>query len=129
MPHDASSAAQKETALAAWLVAHGRVAIGFSGGVDSAYLAVIARQTLGADGVLAIIGRSASYPAAQWAAARRVADEFGVPVLELDTEELGALTASGDFPTPQSWWTYLDTFAQRLAAPIAVTMPAGTASR
>jgi pectinesterase len=38
-------------------------------------------------------------------------------------------TASGDFPTPQAWWGYLDTFAQRLAAPIAVTMPAGTASR
>ena len=88
MAHDASSAAKKETALVAWLAARGRVAIGFSGGVDSAYLAVAARQTLGADGTLAIIGRSASYPAAQWAAARRVADEFEVPVLELDTEEL-----------------------------------------
>jgi pectinesterase len=30
-------------------------------------------------------------------------------------------TASGDFPTPQSWWAYLDRFAQRLAAPIKVT--------
>ena len=88
MAHDASFAAQKETALTAWLRARGRVAIGFSGGVDSAYLAVVARRALGADGVLAIIGRSASYPAAQWAAARRVADEFLVPVLELDTEEL-----------------------------------------
>jgi len=88
MAHDASPAAQKETALAAWLTRRERVAIGFSGGVDSAYLAVVARRTLGADGVLAIIGRSASYPAAQWAAARRVADEFEVPVLELDTEEL-----------------------------------------
>jgi pectinesterase len=38
-------------------------------------------------------------------------------------------TASGDFPTPQAWWGYLDGFAQRLAAPIAVTMPTGTASR
>jgi len=88
MAHDASSPAEKERALAAWFKAHGRVAIGFSGGVDSAYLAVVARKTLGSDGVLAIIGRSASYPAAQWAAARRVADEFQVPVLELDTEEL-----------------------------------------
>ena len=38
-------------------------------------------------------------------------------------------TASGDFPTPQSWWTYLDATAQRIAAPIAVTMSGGTASR
>ncbi|HYN82860.1 MAG TPA: DUF4861 domain-containing protein [Gemmatimonadaceae bacterium] len=30
-------------------------------------------------------------------------------------------TASGDFPTPQSWWAYLDTFAARLATPIKVT--------
>ena len=70
------------------MVARGRVAIGFSGGVDSSFLAVVARRALGADGVLAIIGRSASYPAEQWTAARRVADEFHVAVLELDTEEL-----------------------------------------
>src|SRR5690349_22747194 len=38
--------------------------------------------------VLAIIGRSASYPAAQWAGAREVAERFGVPLLELDTEEM-----------------------------------------
>jgi uncharacterized protein len=82
------AAGDREAALVAWLRARGRVAIGFSGGVDSAYLAVVARQALGPDAVLAIIGRSASYPAEQWAAARRVADEFGVAVLELDTDEL-----------------------------------------
>jgi uncharacterized protein len=81
-------ASAKEEALAEWLRARGRVAIGFSGGVDSAYLAVAARRTLGADNVLAIIGRSASYPAEQWATARRVADSFGVTVLELDTDEM-----------------------------------------
>jgi uncharacterized protein len=78
----------KEGTLEGWLRARGRVAIGFSGGVDSAYLAVVARRVLGTDGVLAIIGRSASYPEEQWAAARRVAEEFRVPVLELDTDEL-----------------------------------------
>jgi uncharacterized protein len=82
------SAAEKEQALAEWLRARGRVAIGFSGGVDSAYLAVAARRALGAENVLAIIGRSASYPAEQWATARRVADSFEVPVLELDTDEM-----------------------------------------
>lgn len=81
-------AAAKEEALAAWLRHHGRVAIGFSGGVDSAYLAVAARRTLGVRNVLAIIGRSASYPAEQWATARRVADSFDVEVLELDTDEM-----------------------------------------
>lgn len=83
-----SGAAAKEAALVAWLRERGRVAIGFSGGVDSAYLAVVARQSLGARDTLAIIGRSASYPAEQWAAARRVADSFDIEVLELDTDEM-----------------------------------------
>jgi len=78
----------KEAALAEWLRAHGPVAIGYSGGVDSAFLAVAARETLGRRGVLAIIGRSPSYPRQQWIAAREVADQFDVPVLELDTAEL-----------------------------------------
>jgi uncharacterized protein len=79
---------EREGRLEAWLRERGRVAIGFSGGVDSAYLAVVARRALGPDGVLAIIGRSASYPAEQWATARRVAESFAVNVHELDTDEL-----------------------------------------
>ena len=82
------SLAGKEADLASWLSARAPVAIGFSGGVDSAYLAVAARLALGPDRVLAIIGRSPSYPEAQWAAAREVARSFDVPVLELDTAEL-----------------------------------------
>ncbi|MEO8337136.1 MAG: ATP-dependent sacrificial sulfur transferase LarE [bacterium] len=82
------SAAEREQSLKDWLRERGRVAIGFSGGVDSAYLAVVARQTLGASGVLAVIGRSASYPAEQWATARNVATSFDVQVEELDTDEL-----------------------------------------
>ena len=87
---DAPSAvvAAKEASLETWLRDSGRVAIGYSGGVDSAYLAVVARDVLGHDNVLAIIGRSASYPAAQWEAARNVATAFDVPILELDTDEL-----------------------------------------
>jgi uncharacterized protein len=78
----------KEAALVAWLRARGPVAIGFSGGVDSAYLACVAVAALGPESTLAIIGRSASYPSAQWAAARAVAERFAVPVLELDTHEM-----------------------------------------
>jgi uncharacterized protein len=86
--NDASFLVEKERRLADWLHATGSVLIGFSGGVDSAYLACVAVDVLGPERVLAVIGRSASYPEAQWAAARDVAEQFGVPLLEIDTEEL-----------------------------------------
>jgi pyridinium-3,5-biscarboxylic acid mononucleotide sulfurtransferase len=67
----------------------GRVVLGYSGGVDSALLAVAGAQALGRERFLAVIGRSASYPEAQWRTARGLAETFQVPLLELDTFELG----------------------------------------
>ncbi|HEV8410987.1 MAG TPA: ATP-dependent sacrificial sulfur transferase LarE [Gemmatimonadaceae bacterium] len=89
MPMTSMPTAQdKEVALIGWLQSRGSVLIGFSGGVDSAYLACVAIGALGRESVLAVIGRSASYPMEQWTRAREVAERFGVPVLELDTDEL-----------------------------------------
>src|SRR6266446_7254228 len=62
--------------------------VAYSGGVDSALLAVVVRQELGRDRMLAAVGRSDSYPEAQWAAARAVAQRCDVPLVELDTYEL-----------------------------------------
>jgi uncharacterized protein len=84
----AATALQKERELVAWLQQRRTVLIGFSGGVDSAYLAVVAREALGAQRVLAVIGRSASFPSSQWEGARAVAAQFDIPVLEVDTDEL-----------------------------------------
>ncbi|MEO7986376.1 MAG: ATP-dependent sacrificial sulfur transferase LarE [Gemmatimonadales bacterium] len=66
----------------------GRVILGYSGGVDSALLAVVGTQALGAGRFLAVIGRSDSYPEVQWRAAIDVAWQFGVPLLEAETREL-----------------------------------------
>jgi len=82
------TAALKEAALLAWLRAQPSVLVGFSGGVDSAYLASVALDALGASRVLAVVGRSASYPAEQWAQARAVAAHASLPLLECDTREL-----------------------------------------
>jgi pyridinium-3,5-biscarboxylic acid mononucleotide sulfurtransferase len=70
------------------LVDCGSVCIGYSGGVDSVLLAKAALDTLGADRVLAVTGRSAAYPAAQREVAVECANRFGIPHLEVDTDEL-----------------------------------------
>jgi pyridinium-3,5-biscarboxylic acid mononucleotide sulfurtransferase len=66
----------------------GRVLLGYSGGVDSALLAVAARRALPAGDFVAVIGRSASYPEAQHRAALALAAQFDLPVRELETREL-----------------------------------------
>lgn len=75
-------------ALQAHLAELQRVVLGYSGGVDSALLAVAGTRALGAAAFLAVIGRSASYPAAQYAAAQDLARRFGVPLREVETDEL-----------------------------------------
>src|SRR3990172_4622922 len=73
--------------LEAWFRTAGRVLLGYSGGVDSAVLAVVGARTLGPS-FLAVIGRSPSYPDAQWRVARDIAREHRVPLLEIATREL-----------------------------------------
>lgn len=75
-------------ALEAHLTGLGRVLLGYSGGVDSAVLAVAGRRALGSQGFLAVIGRSDSYPAAQYQSAIETAHRFDVPLLETETHEL-----------------------------------------
>ena len=75
-------------ALQTHLASLGRVLLGYSGGVDSAVLAVAARRVLGPDGFLAVIGRSPSYPEAQYQTALALAHRFDLPLLELTTDEL-----------------------------------------
>jgi uncharacterized protein len=85
---DPATAFAKERALTDWLRERAPILLGFSGGVDSAYLGCVAAEAVGAARVLAVIGRSPSYPAEQWAVAREVAARVGLEVLEVDTHEM-----------------------------------------
>lgn len=78
----------KERALAGWLRARDSVLVGYSGGVDSSYLAVVAREVLGPARTLAVLGRSPSVPRAQWESAARFAARHEVPLRVVDTAEV-----------------------------------------
>lgn len=78
----------KETALANWLHEQGSVLVGYSGGVDSTYLAVVAREVLGRRKALAVLGRSASVPNDQSAGARAIAAERDIDLRVVDTGEV-----------------------------------------
>jgi uncharacterized protein len=82
------AARAREIKLSSWLRSHRSLLLGFSGGVDSAYLACVAVEAVGQERFLAVIGRSASYPAEQWQVAREVAARAGIDVLEVDTHEM-----------------------------------------
>jgi uncharacterized protein len=70
------------------LIGMGRVVLGYSGGVDSAVLAVAGAQALGSEHFLAVTGRSESYPEVQARSAIELAQRFRIPLLEIDTHEL-----------------------------------------
>jgi uncharacterized protein len=78
----------KQAALAKWLSARGSVLVGFSGGVDSALLAVTATDVLGAPNVLAVLGVSASLASNVHDRAAQLARQFGLRFREIETHEL-----------------------------------------
>lgn len=64
------------------------VCVGYSGGVDSVFLAASAVETLGRDRVLAVTGRSAAYPSVQHRMALECVRRFDIPHIEVETHEL-----------------------------------------
>lgn len=65
---------------------HGRLIVGFSGGVDSALVAAVAAQELG-EGALAVTAVSPSLAGSERAHARRFATEHAIRHLEIATAE------------------------------------------
>ncbi len=78
----------KQEKLKKVLSQYNRVAIAFSGGVDSTFLLWFAVHTLGSDHVLAFTATSPSFPADESAWAKRIAHELGVVHRLIPTNEL-----------------------------------------
>ncbi|OQA46551.1 MAG: hypothetical protein BWY52_00703 [Chloroflexi bacterium ADurb.Bin325] len=65
----------------------GRVAVAYSGGVDSAFLLKAAHDALGSENVLALTAVSASMPAYVRAAAEELARQIGAPLMWIESHE------------------------------------------
>jgi uncharacterized protein len=85
---ESAQLAAKNAALAALLDARASWLVAFSGGVDSALLAVAARRALGAQRMRAALGVSAAVPRYVQQRATRIAEQFDVPFATIATHEL-----------------------------------------
>jgi uncharacterized protein len=106
------------------LATESRLVVAFSGGVDSALLATVAHEVLGA-GALAVTAVSASLPEAERKAARTFARERGLRHLEVHTDELErpdyvANGASRCFHCKSALFDTLEPLAELLDARIAL---------
>jgi len=106
---------EKERALCDTLASLGSVVVAYSGGVDSAYLAVIASRTLG-DRAVAVTADSPSYPDRHRQLAVQIAREFGlrheiIHTNELDRPEYRANPENRCYYCKHELYTHLSRFA------------------
>ncbi|HEX7942575.1 MAG TPA: ATP-dependent sacrificial sulfur transferase LarE [Gemmatimonadaceae bacterium] len=111
---------EKERALRDTLSSLGAVVVAYSGGVDSAYLAWVANDTLG-DRAVAITADSPSYPERHRQMATRIAEQFGlrheiIHTSELDRPEYRANPANRCYYCKHELYTHLTRIASERRA-------------
>lgn len=79
---------EKTAILEKWLLGHGRVAVAFSGGVDSSFLLAKAAEVLGPGNVVAVTARSVLAPAFELQRAQWFCEDHGVRQLVVDADPL-----------------------------------------
>lgn len=84
---DEREAERKLTALRTLLREMGGIVLGYSGGVDSAFLAKVAQEELG-ERAVAVVALSESYPEREREAALELAARIGIRVRTVETREI-----------------------------------------
>lgn len=85
-PESSASIAEKELRLKALISGYGSLAVAYSGGVDSTYLADVAHETLGTKAVM-VLADSPSIPRSEVSEATRIAKERGWHLEIIETKE------------------------------------------
>jgi uncharacterized protein len=114
------STIEKQAALERLLTSLGSVLVAYSGGLDSAYLAVVSHRTLGPR-ASAVTADSPSYPERHRQLAVRVAGEFGFPheiirTAELDRPEYRANPSNRCYYCKHELFTHLTRLASARGA-------------
>ena len=102
----------------------GRVLIGYSGGVDSALLALAAHRVLG-ENAIAVTADSASYASGELEAAREITHQFGirhevVQTAELDNPDYARNPTNRCYFCKQELFTHMQRMAEELEVPFIV---------
>jgi uncharacterized protein len=122
--HGGSGAALKEQRLRELLSGFSSAIVAFSGGVDSAYLSVVATQVLGS-GALCVTADSPSYPEHHRSLARQVAQAFAlrhefVPTAELERAEYRANPVNRCYYCKQELYSTLSAMASARAIDVVL---------